>query len=303
MRFKKIFLIVTTMILSISFANNVNADEKDYYVNNNNVNMTKEQYNQLLETFSEESISVMSQEQFNHEIEMNYTTLKKNDVFMKMDINYDKYGKVLDIIKTEISEEEYNDVNPNSTKGACASFYPDGCYETTYKKIEIIYQGATSSHNERLALINHWKIMPSVRSHDVIGLWYNQSFTRSGYEGHNIYTRNGVNYGTTYTTSQNSSYIHTQGQSGSWLGGGVGISMKLREYTDITYMEEQLFVEGHGGNNLEVRGSYQHATTTVSKANSMNYTFAPLGVGNVFGFGTDAIWNSYDGMLGVSITW
>lgn len=291
------------MMLCMAFSDKVNAAETNYYVNDNNVSMTKSQYDHLSDTFSDVSISVMTQEQFNHEMAMNYRTLQKDEKYLKVEIKYDKNKQVTQVKNTEISKEEYDSVPTEQTRTACASFYPDGCWETTYKKLEIIYQGATSTHNERLALINHWKIMPSVRSHDVIGLWYNQYFTRTGYEGHNIYTRNNTNYGTTYNSSTNSSYIHTEGSSGTWLGGGVGISMKLSEYTNITYMEEQLFVEGHGGSHLEVRGSYQHATTAVTKANSMNYVFAPLGLGNVFGFGTDAIWNSYDAMLGVSITW
>lgn len=145
--------------------------------------------------------------------------------------------------------------------------------------------------------------MPSVRSYDVIGLWYNQSFVKSNYYGYMYYTQSGTTYKTTYSTASNSGNIKIEGSSSNWFGGGIGISMPLPSSTNVTFIQSQLFVEGNVGSNFTVNGSYQHATSNVTLSDSKNYTFAPLGLGNVFAFNTNTLWNTYDQMRGVSIEW
>jgi hypothetical protein len=64
------------------------------------------------------------------------------------------------------------------------------CWETTYKKIEITYFAAENNTKQQIVLTNTWKIMPAVRSYDVMGIRYHNYTPTTGTEwGQLIYSQ------------------------------------------------------------------------------------------------------------------
>lgn len=229
-----------------------------------------------------------------------FIPISNEEKYIKSDIYYDEDGKAEEIIETEISKEYYDELPSElpKTRSWCSSAYVHGCWETSYKKVGIQYELNPSTGVKRLVLVNTWKIFPSVRSYDVIGLWYNNKFTRSNIYGYQLYTTSsGQNLKNTYNSS--SSGVKLAGAGSDGVAGGVGISMQLPS-GNLSALQQQLFVEGSDSGNLLVRGAYEHATSTISLADSKNYSFSRSGQGGVFSF-NGSIGNKYDNMTGVEI--
>lgn len=85
---KKVLFSLTLLLFIIILSPNVIAKNNIYYVNENNVEMTEQEYNDLLEIFSEDSINIMDQEQFEYEVSMKFKIINKEEKFEKVDIQY-----------------------------------------------------------------------------------------------------------------------------------------------------------------------------------------------------------------------
>lgn len=124
-----------------------------------------------------------------------------------------------------------------------------------------------------------WTEDPSVRSYDVIG----------------AYLKNTELLNTPVTTVRSSSGTSTSSEIQNFSN-GFGVSIKLPT-SGSSIIVSQTFKVSTGGT---VYASYQHATSSISLANSKNYTISSSGYGGVFNFtGTAA--SVYDRMNGVSI--
>ncbi len=120
--------------------------------------------------------------------------------------------------------------------------------------------------------------------------------TRSNVYGYQLYTTSsGQNLKNTYNSS--SLGVKLSGAGSDGVAGGVEISMQLPS-GNLSVLQQQLFVEGSDSSNLLVRGAYEHATSTISLADSKNYSFSRSGQGGVFAF-NGSIGNKYDNMIGV----
>ena len=250
------------------------------YVNQNGVEMTQEQYLDLLKIYSEKHISVLDQDKFNEIMNMG---LDFDNV--KQDVRYIKteYNQVTGAVNnSEISKEEYDNVVEDTQVSRSTMI------ETSYKRIALALTKTTSTY-AYFGFNAIWKIMPKVRSFDVIGVRFsNLEVINATQGGRQIYDLNGT-----------TSYVqyNWNGTNIKNLDNGFGISMNLLN-SDVTYLEctidSTLDVEGYPATLF---ASYQHAVEDVTLATSQNYSIG-VGLGNVFVFNNN-IGSKYDGMQGV----
>lgn len=233
----------------------------------------------------------MSQDKFNTEMNKKFTQTAVTQKYIKTITYVDSNGNAT-TNDYEVSKQEYN--NPIiSRANNCTEDFAVGCWETTYKKLYMIIWGLGSNNvveEERIVLMNEWKIMPSVRSYDVIGVRYYNWQATTAWGDQTAYSYDeGVN---TTEYSYNGSNMNIQSN-------GVGISQNLYDYSSLYGLTNRIVVEGKVlSDHIGRYGSYQHATQTVTLAQSKNYTFGN-GMGEVFLFNS-GIGSYYDNMQGVS---
>lgn len=242
-------------------------------------NLTEEEYARLRNVFSEERISIMSDEEATQYL--SYDLEHSNRV--------SKYYKVTETtngtITTEVSKEEATTAAKNNISTRATY------HATSYKNIEIT-TSQTGTNSYFIYVTNNWLITPRVKSYDVIAMRVDDATISSGTQrGMQAYTTNGI------TDVVNYSY---QGTNMVLSSNGFGISMNLVDAASGFTCEIQAIVTATT-KWATVYGSYQHAMTAVTLAKSKSYTISHNGYGKVINFAT-AVQNDYDNMQGVSIS-
>lgn len=183
--------------------------------------------------------------------------------------DYENIFNIENIANTEITKKTYE------SKDLIVPFGTN--LETAGKIFEISKTCPTTCI---IVLKAKWKSMPKIRSYDVIGArLVNTSL-------------NGIPT-TVIDKDGSKSTLNNDFKS---LYNGFGVSLKLPTGGNSLIIS-QTFKVSKGGT---VYGSYQHATKTISLANSKDYTISPNGLGRVFQFNNG--YNSYyDSMAGVDI--
>ena len=105
---RKIFIFIGLFAILLSaFSIPVNAQSNTaFYTNANGATLTEEQYNYLIDFFSETTLYTMTAEQLNfvkNETNLTKTTETK---YIKTDEFYDRTGNLIERVETELSEEE-----------------------------------------------------------------------------------------------------------------------------------------------------------------------------------------------------
>ncbi len=149
-------------------------------------------------------------------------------------------------------------------------------HETTYKKLKI--STITSQTSSKMIVVRlEWKAVPNVKSYDVMGVrLYNTSFQSSI---SNLMLFDGNNK----SISGSKQFLN-----------GYGASIKIPSDCS-TILLQQSFKVAPGG---RVYASYQHAVKSISLADSTNFSISTNGLGSVFAFGNN---NLFDKMAGVDI--
>lgn len=241
--------------------------------------LTDSEYARLKLVFSDLRIATMSDEDASRYLSYDLENSKK----------VNKYYRVTKTTNgtttTEVSEEEATNATKNiATRGAS--------YTTTYKNIQISATPTGTKNRYSIELTNLWLKSPYIKSYDVIAIRTDDATVLEG-------TQNGVQ-----------SYIYTNGSVGYVYysnGGtnmvkasnGFGISMNLVDAANTFECDIEATVTATT-RWATVYGSYQHAATNVTLAQSKSYTISHNGYGEVINFAT-AVQNDYDGMQGVSI--
>lgn len=170
------------------------------------------------------------------------------------------------IMNGEVETVELNDNMPRSS--------------TVTAKNKNLKISKSCSTNCTISVVATWTSTPTTKSYDVIG----------------AYLKN-VNLVTTPITQAFSSTSTNKSTEIKKDGNGFGVSVLLPSFGN-NYIVNQTYIVSKGGT---VYASYQHATSTISLANSKKYTISLNGYGNVFSF-TGLALSAYDGMNGVSIS-
>lgn len=287
---KIILLMIITFIFNFSM---VFAEQKI------NVQKILQSSDELAELYSEQEF-IISDEW----LDENGNPYKNNDiktVYVKTKTVYNM-GKPIISESSYVSKEDYLSYD-NSTSarqiGNCTTLqsgmYND-CWETSYKRLTIAFS-YTDYPNDlykcRIAIINLWKQMPSVRSYDTIGLLHNGDFTLSNAHGHQYYktsdsdTLQVINYG-------------YKGNNMKIAENGVSISQNLVNNAD-GFLQNDMYVYGtlSRTNPNQFTASFQHAVKDISLATSKNFTFSGDGMGRVFDWNEP--YSNWDNMNGVCV--
>lgn len=220
----------------------VNAKEF-YFINENNVSLTKTEYDFIVSMFYDGYQNFITPSDY-------------NIIFADEEISIQK-----------IEEKTIETFN-----------YFRATYHETQSKYFTIKKSC--SNNCLITLVAKWKNNPSIRSYDVIGARLD---------------------GVTLASTPNTSAANTSSSNSSLEmvsnNNGFGVSVKLPTGGSNMYVS-QYFRVSTGGS---VYGSYQHATATISLANSKKYNISSSGYGEVFLF-QSSIRKYYDGMSGVNVS-
>lgn len=175
------------------------------------------------------------------------------------------------LFENEIETKEINDSNINDSNFNLLSISE---HTTANKSLKM---STSCSTNCLVAISLNWINLPKIRSYDILGIYIDNTSIKR------------IDNTIIETNKGRSNYAYTNKASN-----GIGTSFKLP--TDVTYLRisQTLTVEKKGS----INASYQHATKTISYANSKKYTFSKTGIGGVFSFNT-GIQDYYDCMLGV----
>lgn len=284
---KKILVFSLFTLLLITFGNTVSAEETVKLVNNNGLEIHKDEYDRLISLgFTEYDIENMNKEEFDlnkdlvgevvsesvkyYEItehdDEGMNSLQKSTANEGIELNKEEYQK-----RVKEAKEEKGDVSLNSSS------------DTGYTSYKTMTTSIIELSNGRYRVRNHvnWDVIPKTRSHDVIGAAINSSFFRprnvSGtYYGKQFWTLTNTTWGKAYygNATYNSS-------SSKWNKGGEGYGLKMNlkndthsaeKVTDLyMYMYYEVEKASSSGNPsyLDVYGRYGHAQKNVS----VNYSF------------------------------
>lgn len=240
--------------------------------------LTDEEYNRLKNVFSDQRISLMTDEDAKRYL--SYDLEHSNKV--------SKYFKVTETtngtITTEVSKEE-------ATTAAKESTVTRGSLHTTsYKNIQITTTNTGGNHYH-VYLTNDWLITPRVKSYDVIAMRFDDATMVAGTQrGMQIYTSGGSTGTVDYSYNGTNMVLSSK---------GFGISMNLVDAASGFTCDIEAIVIATS-QWATAYGSYQHAMTAVTLAQSKSYTISHNGYGKVINFAT-AVQNDYDNMQGVSI--
>lgn len=292
MKLKKVSLILATLIMTFSISTPVFALEKEkiVYMNLNGVKLTETQYSNLKRAFGEDTISTLTQDMANILKDDTMLTTRGSEKYIQTDTTIDYFGNIISTTDTEVSK----DVAINYDSGSLIQPMGYPVHQTTMKRLSInITVGSISV--KTITVTCEWLSgqMPSTRSTDVIGIRPGTSFTLN--TGSNITSylkHNGV-------IVQSYSQGHSNIKS---LLGGVGLSMPLP--TGGTSMSHGLtIIVVAGADPFTAYGSFQHAQSAVTLADSKVYTISSSGLGSVINFTNSTTRAKYDAMQGVNCTW
>lgn len=150
-------------------------------------------------------------------------------------------------------------------------------YSETNKSISIVKNG------KYITVLAKWINPPAVNSYDVIAVRLSGVSLNGGFTFKQVYKSGGTYY--TLYNGNNQTFIN-----------GFGSSALLHSGSDQEY-SLTFKVSGTG----TVYGSYQHAITSVTLAQSKNYTISSSGLGGVINFASSVV-GYYDAMPGVNLS-
>lgn len=289
---KKFFISILFILTMFVVINAVNAKSLTFYTNNNGINMTEEQYNILEGYYSKEVIENMPQDQFNNALEVDYSKTREVVHYVKTMMLVDGNGNVIKQYDVDVTKAEYDRVGTFvAPKAVCG----DGiaCWETAYKKVALyLTEQAYPSSIGLIRVLNTWKRIPAVKSFDVIAATYAATYTTTSYHGYQIHDGSTITYNSSSGNFKKTNY-------------GVGLSQNIVDAVSSTLVND-LYIYGRFTNLFywltgSICGTYQHATSTTTLAQSQNYTFSQCdgtGLGGVLKFSA-GIAPKYDAMQGV----
>ena len=285
---KKLY-ILSIIALLFTFSINVHATNTTFYTNRESINMTEQQYHNLLELgFSEDEIESMDIDTFN----------ANKNLEAELVASETKYYKTTTITRDgittsrteEVDENEYNLSSNNTTP----TLRNNGYIETTYKKMtSTISQQASTYFRYKVTL--EWKQMPSKRSYDIIVI---------GWESYNVTLLATPYIHQDYTYSGGSTGYGSSGTYQTWSGGASYI-IDLPDSTSITKLSSYMYIDvgktysGSTVTSLIATGDYAHATSNISLNNAKKHT-VNYGGGIIL---DSSITSYYDTMNAAIATW
>ena len=282
--------VLVTLIAMAFMLPNVSASP--YYTNLKGVEMTQEGYEKMSSIFSEKRVSILTQDLYNKYIDAEI--ISSEALYQK--VKTDKDGNT---IEEYITEEEYANspeaefLCENDTNNTRSSDY--AYIETSYKRLAVDLADFGNNHFVLTGELT-WKKVPACRSYDVFAF-------RTNHMSHsNVYGIQTYFIGNAYTDiSYNSSSAGYKNDTN-----GAGFSMNLKDGNTITGYDmillADLAISNFNVSTAHVYTTYQHAISSLTRAQSMSYTFGVGGLGDVLLFSSTNISQKYDDMAGIHLS-
>lgn len=285
MKRKKIalFLLIATMF----FPSSILAKENNltFYTNMNGVELTKEQYSNLNKVFDEDTIATLTEQQINYYKNNSNLSKTENTKYIRTDNYYDNNGNLISSEDTIVNENDALSFIKSQNEGISIL---GSSHQTTMKKLTISL--VTTHSVKTITITNTWLSIPSTKSYDVIGFrnGTGTSLSISSVSGYQNYDGNVISY-------------KNGGDNYKEPKGGCGISMNIVDSVSSSLSNGMTVTIWNNATTYTAYGTYQHAQSNVTLAQSKNYTISSSGLGGVLDF-ENSVKGYYDGMQGVDIT-
>lgn len=258
MRIKKYVLFVILAV--ICFISNIKISSAHEIVNYNKIHMTVDEYNTLLNLgFTENQIYHMDEETF----------LNNKDLDARLISQIQKYYKTVTPVygnsyTVEITKEEYDSASTEKTSIR-------GTVDTAYKTVvsSIAQNGNKYRYNVSVA----WKIMPSTRSFDIIGIGFDDDVYINGLVNFSYTYANSAGQYTTSGLYYNKKNTSTGGSAVYKLPEGNIKALSSSLYYDVSKDTSSTITL------LTICGDYAHAQSNVSQSNVADYSISIYGIG------------------------
>lgn len=294
---KLISYFIFSALLTFVFVGSVGAEEvTPYYTNSNGATLTEEQYNNLIEVFSENTLYSMSKEQIDiikNETDFDVST---ETTYIKTTDTYNILGEYTGSVSQEVSENYALNYDPSKE---IMPMSWNASHQTSMKRLELRVVTGNSISYKIATITNTWLSIPKVKKFDVIAL-------RPGSNSMTINVVKGLITG--YQKADNTMINYDVDSentkiSSSFTGhGGIGISMNILDAVQNSLENSMTVYFLTGSNPFELYGTYQHAAQSTTLKESQDYTFDSTGYGGVLKF-SNSVKNKYDQMQGVYVSY
>lgn len=260
MKSKKVLLFMLfILLLNIVNLKLVNAESINKYINNNNIEMTINEYTNLIRLgFTESEIA-----------NMNYSEFENNRALIgKIIASSTKYYKVIESTylssTIEITEEEYNKTNLSMPLKS------DGYIETTYKKVTTTIISLSNYYRYKINV--EWKNMPSKRSYDIIAIGKDSNVSIIG----------SITFQQNYCYSNGNCYTNSSFIPKTDNYGGAAF-FQLPSSSSVSSLSSYMYytISKNTSNTiytLNAYGDYAHATSTTYQSYVNNFSVNSLGI-------------------------
>lgn len=240
--------ILKVMIIFSLFCS-LNVKAESFYTTDSGVELTKFQYDAITDIYSEEYAQNLTQE----------------------DYDFIHAERMIE------GEFKYDVFDPSSSIVPYSPFH-----ETEGKKLSI--SSSCNSSYCKITTTVTWKLVPVVRSYDVIGirllnttLYDNTNSVSANFDGVN---KSNVSAGKKQTTE------------------GIANAVVVPTTGNISFVSQENRVKNVSG--ASIHGSYQHAVKLITLTKALDFTFDGAGYGGVFSW-PSKYGQMFDKMAGVSI--
>jgi len=251
-------LVIATLILISTTV--VKASNEVYYINKNNINMTEQEYNNLLGLgFTEKQIENMDQEEYLANKDIAGTTLAAEEKYilyttgMRNGIKYTTSSEI-----TEKEAYERKEQSQNSYRGPAAGNYYDGAVQAVVIKVTNKIIGVNSTYM-RYKVDEEWLTIPTDRYHDILGV---------GFESSKVEIGSTIVFRENWLTSSNVSGYETTGYPKSETSGGSTQiqlpSGSLQQLDSYLYFNVKKKAGVGTITTLHTCGDYAHAMSYVN---------------------------------------
>ncbi len=275
---------------------------KDKIFNNNGVEISLDDYNYLLKTYTEEKIANFTQEDLKILLADDYVEIGNSEKIIKTVYALDGKGKIV-----KSYNEEVSGLLPLTTSSYISPMFYAGCgsncqsYTTEYKKLSLTVSYGASVNVTVIDIVNEWVKIPKIKKFDVIGFKIVQGDahlrinTSNTYISKQEYDGNTINYS-----------FDTKGNTVKETN-GVGQVMNIVDSTSSSLKNTMKIYLNGSPNNTVINASYQHASTTnITMDDAKDFTFGNAEsnytiLGDTFKY-SNSIAAKYDQTQGVSVS-
>lgn len=232
-----------------------------YYTNYNNIEMTENEYNNLVELgFTEDEIYLMGNEEFEANKDIEGTLVSSVGQYYKT-TTITQNG-ITTSSSEIISEEQYELEKKANPQGR--SIY-DGAVETEYKYMHM-NMTQLDDNEMRLKVTLTWLRIPSTRSNDIIGIGFEQAYVdlNSSIYFQQNYTNSSGSHSSVTCIKQT---FDTGASAVLDLPNGTISALSSYMYFDVIKVDEDYTVT-----HMDAGGDYSHATSSISETNAKKHS-------------------------------